>query len=117
MLNEDRENYFAIKSWVLETYYDGCRDLAFSKGWNHLEILAYTFHQFENSFDSLLENFMLLIIQLTLTGSWEYEIKKNLKSQIDNLIKMNDVKSLIHLLPENEADEFMRDLEILNIQL
>lgn len=69
MIDENRENYATIKSWLLETYFDACRDLSIQKN-------GVTFYQFENSFELPIEKFMLFIAELILTANWDEALKK-----------------------------------------
>ncbi|MDM1760236.1 hypothetical protein [Acinetobacter sp. 251-1] len=117
MIDENRENYATIKSWLLETYFDACRDLSIQKKWSHLEILGYTFYQFENSFELPIEKFMLFIAELILTANWDEALRKNIMYQVEVLIQENNFKSILEYFSEDEREEFLRDLSVLNISI
>ncbi|MBD7923455.1 hypothetical protein [Xanthomonas bonasiae] len=120
-MNQDRASYFQIKSWVLENYWDGCRDhgpLPSNKDkekWNLEQIASDVYDGYaggEGSFDSPLEYLMLEVISFVLS-CWHPVQAEYHKDRICNLLLDNDLEEMIKGIPENEIHEFKHDLSIL----
>lgn len=113
--NEGRATYENIKSGVLEAYYDFCRDRGVVKRMSHLEVLGYVDCEYEDIFESPLENLMLTVARLILTGGWYPEAEKNFRRSIEQQLSSNSLESLLVEVPKNEADLFLHDLQILKL--
>lgn len=110
-----RNTYFEIKANVLEAYFEGCRDLALCEARPHAEIMGYIAYQFENSFDRIIENFMLRVVQLVVSGGWHAEAAQYARKQIAAQLQNYDIDTLLAEIPKSEADIFRHDLRILKI--
>lgn len=114
-LNENRVDYGTIKSWVLEAYYDFCRDRGHAKGWSHDAILGSVEYEYECTFERPVENLMLKVAELVLSGGWHKEVEKNIRDKIFSNIKENGLENLLAGVPEEEYELFQHDLRVLKI--
>jgi hypothetical protein len=113
--NEQRLSYETIKEWVLSAYFDGCRDLAVGEQRPHKEILGYVVYQFENSFERPIENLMLSVVQLVLSGGWYPDLEQHARQWISGQLAEHGLESLLYGVPEDEAESFKHDLHILKL--
>ena len=112
---DNRATYGAIKTWVLETYFNGCRDNALMKNWPHEQIIGYVSYQFENAFDSDVESLMWHVVLLILSGGWQEEMALNIRCGIEDVISRHGLDNLLQNIPIDEAEEFMHDLKIIKV--
>ncbi|SDC49849.1 Immunity protein Imm2 [Variovorax sp. CF079] len=115
MLHEERVTYETLKLWALESYYDGCRDLAAMKGWPHEQILAYVSHTFEDGFERPVEDLMWRVILLVLSGGWHPDWEVSARQVITEQLAKHGLRALLLEVPEDEAELFQRDLQILKL--
>jgi hypothetical protein len=115
MLHEERVTYETLKSWALEAYYDGCRDLASMKGWSHEQILAYVSHTFEDGFERPVEDLMWRVILLVLSGGWHPNWEASARQVIADQLGERGLEALLLGIPREEAELFRRDLQILEL--
>lgn len=114
-LHEERVNYGTIKTWVLEAYYDFCRDRGHGKGWNHDGVLGAVEYEYECAFDRPVENVMLKVVELVLSGGWHKEIEQNIRRRIAEQLAKHGLENLLADVPADEAEAFRRDLTILKL--
>lgn len=112
---EGRNNYFTIKSWLLETYYDFCRDRGIVMGKNHLEVIGYIDYEYENAFEIPLEQLMYRVVELVLIGGWHDEIDKFVRQKISAQLKELDLEELLVGADSLEVEMFKRDLSALGL--
>jgi len=115
MLHDERVTYDTIKAWLLETYFDFCRDKGVIKHWPREEILAAVSGQFDVTFERPIEELMQLVVYLVLCGGQHVETESKLRKIItDQLLKYN-LDNLLADVPEEEAEFFKHDLTILKL--
>lgn len=112
---EERVNYQTLKSWALDTYFDGCRDLAMMRKWPHEQILGYVSYTFEEGFERPVEDLMWKVIIFILSGGWHPDWESRARQVISDQIKAHGLDSILTDVPEEEAELFKHDLRILNI--
>lgn len=120
-VEQDRVSYFQIKSWILENYWDGCRDHGpfptskGQRGWTLEQIASDVYDGYaggEGSFDSPLEYLMLEVVCLVL-ACWYPAQAEYHRAQICRLLSEHALDNLLQLVPQDENDEFRHDLSIL----
>lgn len=114
-LHEERVTYQAIKVWALEAYFDFCRDRGLVKRWSHREILGSVDYEFENTFERVVENLMLCVVQLVLSGGWYAEAEENMRRFIAEQLAEHCLENFLADVPEEEAEAFKHDLKILKL--
>jgi hypothetical protein len=115
MLHEERVTYETLKLWALESYYDGCRDHAVAKGWQHEQIIGYVSYTFDEGFDRPIEDLMWRVILLVLSGGWHSDWDLRARQGITELIAKHSLEKLLVGVPEGEVDLFRLDLKILKL--
>ncbi|UZE07760.1 hypothetical protein [Pseudomonas corrugata] len=122
-MEQDRVSYSEIKKWVLENFWDGCRDhgpLIKSENenvWSLEQIASDVYDGYAGgvgSFDSPLEYLMLEVVSLVLSCWYPNQIDYH-KRRIYDLLSENDLTEMLENIPSDESEEFKHDLEILNI--
>lgn len=120
-MNQDRVSYFQIKEWILENYWDGCRDhgpLPSNKGkegWTLEQIASDVYDGYaggEGNFDSPLEYLMLEVVSFVLS-CWYPAQAEHHKNRIYSLLSENNLEDMLEGIPNDELDEFTHDLSIL----
>ena len=114
-LNEERVTYGAIKTWVLEAYYDFCRDRGFGAGWGHDGVMGAVEYEYEGAFERPIENVMLKVIELVLSGGWHKEVEHNIRRKIADQLAEYGLEKLLADVPADEAEAFRHDLRILKL--
>lgn len=115
MLHEERVTYETLKSWALESYYDGCRDHAVMQGWPHEQIMGYVSYTFENGFERPVEDLMWRVVLLVLSGGWYPNWESRARQLIADTLAEHGLESLLADVPANEAEAFLHDLRILKL--
>lgn len=105
--------YSTIKDWVLQCYFDGCRDLALREGRSHAEVLGYVTYQFENSFETPAENVMCWLAQLVLSGGWNPDAEAYMRQQIASQLDIHGVESLLSCTSIEDGEIMRNDLSLL----
>ena len=82
MLHDERVTYSEIKTWVLEAYYDFCRDRGIVNGLPHLQILGYIDYNYEVTFERTVEQIMFRMTELILSGGWYVDLDSNIRGII-----------------------------------
>jgi hypothetical protein len=114
---EDLEKYSypTIKKYVLETFFNGCRDHRSPKDWNHKQILAFLFDYYDGAYDDdPVEDLMWRVVFVGLMGGWYPEWEIEIRKTISALLAENPLEEVIANLPTNEGEEFAFDLRVLN---
>ncbi|KAF0863510.1 hypothetical protein [Pseudomonas sp. LD120] len=118
-----RVSYSEIKSWILENYWDGCRDHGpliagrDGSGWSLEQISSDIYDGYsggDGSFDSPLEYLMLEVVSLVLSCWYPSQVEYH-KKRIFNLLSENDLAKMLENVPSDELEEFKHDLEVLSI--
>ncbi|PMQ04317.1 hypothetical protein DyAD56_15055 [Dyella sp. AD56] len=107
-------SYSTIKDWVLQCYFDGCRDLALKEGRSHAEVLGYVTYQFENSFETPAENVMCWLAQIVLSGGWYPEAETYMRQQIASQLDTHGVEGLLSYTSIEDREIMRHDLSLLN---
>ncbi|WP_175651779.1 hypothetical protein [Pseudomonas sp. Marseille-P9899] len=124
-MGQDRVSYSEIKAWVLENFWDGCRDhgpLAKAKGgnvWSLEQISSDVYDGYAGgvgSFNSPLEYLMLEVVSLVLSCWYPSQVNYH-EARIKTLLSENNLTQMLQGIPTAEVEEFMQDLKILNISL
>jgi hypothetical protein len=114
-LHEDRVNYATIRAWVLEAYYDFCRDKGHGKGWSQDSVLGAVEYEYECAFERPVEKVMLKVIELVLSGGWHKEIEQNIRTKIADQLAEHGLENLLADVPADEVEAFKLDLRILKL--
>ena len=112
MTKHERMPYQEIKSLVLSAYYDFCRDRGVGLGWSHEQILGSVSYEYENVFALPLENLMLRVVQLVLSGGWYKDGELNARNWVTNFFSEYNLDEFLEKMPVEESEEFYRDLKI-----
>ena len=115
MLHEERVTYETLKTWALESYYEGCRDHGVMQGWSHEQVMGYVSYTFENGFERVIENLMWRVVLLVLSGGWQPTWEASTRSGITDEIVIHSLEKLLAGLPQEEAKAFKHDLTILKL--
>ena len=115
MLHEERVKYETLKSWMLEAYFDFCRDRGVVSGRAHAEILGGVVYEYETCLERPVEQLMREVIHVVLNGGWYEQPMTYHRAQIQQLIAEHGLESLLMDVPKDEADVFRHDLHILNL--
>ncbi len=112
---EKRVPYETIKAWVLEAYFDFCRDRGVVQGRPPADIMGAVSYEYEVCFERPIERFMFEVIYIVLSGGW-YELPMAYHyEQIQKLITEYGLENLLVDVPEDEAKLFRHDLRILKL--
>ena len=112
---EDRDDYFTIRSELLETYYDFCRDRGIVMGVTHLEVMGYIDYEYENAFVHPLEQLMYRVIELVLIGGWHKDIDKFVRQKISDQLSRSNLENLLIGADALEVEMLKRDLSALGL--
>lgn len=112
-IENDRVSYGTIKAWALDAYFNFCRDGAFIGGASHREILGHVDLDFESVYESQIENLMLCVVQLVLSGGWYPDAERSMRKKIADKISVEGLDNLLQGVPSEEAELFKHDLRIL----
>lgn len=110
----DRVDYSEIKMMLLACYWRGCRDHGLS-GWSHEQVCAWAYGEFEGAYDSAVEIMMLEVASLILSGGWSSRLAAYHASEISRTLVGRPYDVLLEGLPAEEVEEFVGDLQIINI--
>jgi len=113
--SEERISYQTLKEWALDSYFDFCRDRGVIKGMSHLEVIGYVSFDFEYGFERQIEDLMWRVVLLVLSGGWHSDFDVNQRLLIVQQIAENGLENLLVDVPQEEADTFRHDLEILKL--
>ena len=122
-MTNDRVQYSEIKSWVLEGFWDGCRDHAPLSGrrpesiWTIEQIASDVYDGYAGgvgSFDSPVEYLMLEVVSLVLS-CWYPERASYHRARIYDMLQGCDINEVLKDVPVSELEEFKHDLAILGI--
>ncbi|WP_261314350.1 hypothetical protein [Burkholderia latens] len=111
--NEDRVSYETIKAWALDAYFNFCRDSALMEGASHREVLGHVDLNFEGVYKSQIENLMLCVVQLILSGGWYPDAERSMRKSIVDQISTEGLDNLLKGVPSEEVELFVHDLRIL----
>jgi hypothetical protein len=110
----ERISYAVIKELLLSYYWRGCRDHGFA-GWLPEQVSAWAYGEFEGSYDLPIENLMLEVASLVLTGGWFSDQARYHKEEILRILSVINLNAQLTELPQEEAEEFTNDLRVLNL--
>jgi len=105
----ERVTYSEIKSMVLACYWRGCRDHALT-GWSQEQVCAWTYGEFEGAFDLEVENFMLEVASLILSGGWSPQLAAHHTSEISQILSNSSIDILLKEVSAEESEELRGDL-------
>ena len=116
-MKRERATYRQIKFAVLGAYFDFCRDRGIGLGWPHEQVLGSVAYEYENVFESSLENLMLRVVLLVCSGGWYKNADENARNWIAGLLRENEIADLLKAVPFEESEEFVHDLRALKLIL
>jgi len=114
-MQNERATYETLKSWALESYFEGCRDQAVMRGWPHDQVMGYVSYTFEDGFSRPVEDLMWRVILLVLSGGWHPEWDGSARRHIASQITEHGLEILLSDVPRDEAEAFKHDLRILKL--
>jgi len=120
----DRVSYNEIKTWCLESLYDGCKEFGRSHEWSYNQIIAYVYDNFcykgesykgilnkpKGSFDHAIEYLMVEVVILILGGGWDATQEEYHRNEIVKILQDNDLEFMLSMLENEERTEFEMDL-------
>jgi hypothetical protein len=112
-IKNKRKTYDEIKSDVLNVYFTFCRDHGLVLKRPFEQILGAVDYNFEGVFILPVENAMLGIVKLVLSGGRYPDAEENIRKQIAEHIASCGLKNILNDLPSTERDEFLHDLQVL----
>lgn len=112
---EERETYSTIKAWFLDCVFDTCLNNWNDETWPYSSIIAFTYEEYSASYNSVIENLMLNVVTLIMTGGWDLEQASYYKKLIKNILSQYTLEELLKDIPKEEFDEFIHDLKKLNL--
>ncbi|MBS9427522.1 MULTISPECIES: hypothetical protein [Photorhabdus] len=113
---EERTIYSEIKEWLLESYFMSCRDRRNSEdGWTHESIVADIYDGYTSSFNYPIEYLMLEVVALVLVGGWYPAQVEYHQEEISRLLTENKLDDLLAVVPKEEAEELLHDMNILKL--
>ncbi|RXV70001.1 hypothetical protein D1006_29305 [Burkholderia stabilis] len=68
---------------------------------------------FEGVYESQIENLMLCVVQLVLSGGWYPDAERSMRKKIADKISVEGLDNLLQGVPSEEAELFKHDLRIL----
>ncbi|QVN19855.1 hypothetical protein JYG32_02200 [Burkholderia pyrrocinia] len=68
---------------------------------------------FEGVYESQIENLMLCVVQLVLSGGWYPDAERSMRKKIVDEISVNGIDKVLQGVPSEEAELFKHDLRIL----
>lgn len=107
---EERDDYFTIRSELLDTYYDFCRDRGIVMGVGHLEVMGYIDYEYENAFVRPLEQLMYRVIELVLIGAWHEDVDKFVRQKINDQLSKFNLEDLLIGVDSLEVKMLKRDM-------
>jgi len=113
--NENRVPYETIKARVMDAYYDFCRDRGLVDRRCQAEILGSVDYEFENSYELPVENLMLCVVQLVLSGGWDLDSEVYMRKRISDQLAEHGWDYFFSAVPSDEANVFRHDLSILKL--
>ncbi|MDR3158524.1 MAG: hypothetical protein LBU11_05855 [Zoogloeaceae bacterium] len=115
MQDTERETYMTLKKWVLETYFDFCRDRAVMDGWRHGEVLGAVEYHFDCASNPV-EQIMTDVVRLGLRANWYPDTEKNARSIIQSRIDTyGGWEALLSDITEEEAKLLRQDIKSLKL--
>ncbi|BEU27542.1 hypothetical protein [Paraburkholderia sp. 22B1P] len=115
MLHEERRTYDTLKALALESYFDGCRDIAIGLGRSHAQVMGYVSSSFPDGFELPVEDLMWKVILLVLSGGMHREIEDSLRLKIGEKISSLGLDDLLSDVTKKEGDALRQDLQILRL--
>ncbi|SMF67367.1 Immunity protein Imm2 [Trinickia caryophylli] len=85
------------------------------RGWSHREVLGSVDYAFEGTYESKVENLMLCVVQLVLSGGWYPEAEQSMRGKISGQFLAEGLDNLLQGVPQAEAEQFKHDLKILKL--
>jgi hypothetical protein len=112
-LTQGRVGYTTMKTWLLDAYYEFCRNQGARLKWWHEIVLRSATH--EHAEHLPIERVMLCVVQLVLSGGRYPEADSQARRWIVEQFERHGFTNLIVALPAEEATAFHRDLESLQL--
>jgi len=113
--DNSRVAYQAMKAWLLDAYYEFCRDQGARLKWWHELILRSATHEHEDQLHLPIERIMLCVVQLVLSGGRYPDADSRARRWIVEQLQRHGLTDLVAMLPADEASAFHRDLESLKL--
>ncbi|MDR2688826.1 MAG: hypothetical protein LBB76_03610 [Azoarcus sp.] len=104
-----------LKKWVLETYFDFCRDRAIRTGWRHSAVLGSVEYEFGYASNPV-KQIMTDVVCLGLGGYGWHPEEKNARSLLQSRIDTyGGWEALLSDITEEEAKLLRHDLKSLKL--
>jgi len=113
--SQPRVAYGALKSWLLDAYYEFCREQGLRLQWWHELILRGATHEHEEPVHLPVERIMLCVVQLTLSGGRFPDADSRARQWIRQQLQSHGLIDLFSILSTDEARAFERDLSSLKL--
>jgi hypothetical protein len=110
-----RKTYDEIKSDVLNVYFTLCRDHGLVLKRPFEQILGAVDYNFERAFVLPVENIMLGVVKLVLSGGRYPDAEVNIRRQISEHIASCGLENILTDLSWVERDDFLHDLQVLKL--
>jgi hypothetical protein len=114
-IKSNRKTYEEIKSDVLNAYFAFCRDHGLALKRPFEQVLGAVDYNFEGVFILPVENMMLGVVMLVLSGGRYPDVEENIRKKIKGYIVPFGLEATLADLPSIERDEFLHDLEVLKL--
>jgi len=111
----ERVTYSSMKSWLLEAYYEFCRDQGSRLKWWHELVLRGATHEHEAQIHLPVERIMLCVVQLMLSGGRYPDADAQARQWIRQQLQRHGLTNLFAILSADEAHAFQRDLGSLQL--
>lgn len=117
---EDRISYQDIKFELLDGFYGDLRNNVYSKkkfdnSLSYQELISKLYDDFEGTYELPIERIMMYVI-LIILSNYEGNIINFFLKEIHSILQINpELKELIKSLPNEEADKFKNDLELIGL--
>lgn len=112
-LKNKRKSYSEIKSSVLDAYFTFCRDHGLVLNRPFEQVLGAIDYNFDGVFVLPVENIMLSIVKLVLSGGRYPDVEENIRKRIKEDIASYGLNNILADLSLVERDEFLHDLQVL----
>ena len=106
----------AVGLWTIQVdiatvFWVGCRDYGFS-GWTYEQVCEWTYNKLNNRYAYKIENLMLKVAILGLTGGWCKRLEGILRGEINQLLPTMNLEEELKNVEWNHDEEVERALVI-----
>lgn len=109
-----RQTYDQIRADLLSIYHRGCIEKG-TYGWTPEQVCSWAYSELDGSYPLPIENLMLEVAALGLTGLWYQNQVSFHLDEIRKILSENVESDLFSSLESSEADELKTDMRSLRI--